>query len=227
MRARPVWWFGLMLVLAVVAVVVWAVAPAKKSASVATSVETGEPVGMGGTAAPARTPPADRLGARARAVAEAHPEASLPGVPGPAAVPDRDAAAEATLERDRQIELLRASGPAPNGFLRAAEKVSRGWEELARATSGEIDVKNWECHGAGCFVTAVHRSVMSVEDMTSRILGSVDFASWVGPKSRSAPIPRADGTVEVTWTLMAAPEGADAGATPAVAETNVNQTNAK
>jgi hypothetical protein len=202
MRARSVWMSGLVLVLALMAAVVLWLGPKRRGAAgSAAAAEPSGPADPAREAAVARREPARRDWFEARRSAE---EAPAGAVPAPAA-PEPDAGAEAMLERDGRLEVLRASGPAPSGFLRAAEKVSRPWEELARATSGEIDVKSWECYRAGCFVTAVHRSARSVDDLTTRIMGSSELGSWPGPKSRSAPIPRPDGKIELTWFLFAPP----------------------
>jgi hypothetical protein len=200
MRERSLWVSGLVVVLALTAAVVLWLGPKRRGS--AASAAVAEASGPADPARPAARSPKDperRDWFEARRSAEAAPA-------GGAVVPvaaERDAGAEAALERDRQLEVLRGSGPAPSGFLRAAEKVSRPWEELARATSGEIDVKSWECYRAGCFVNAVHRSARSVDDMTTRILGSSELGSWPGPKSRSAPIPLPDGRIELTWLLFA------------------------
>ncbi len=202
MRSRPFWLSALILVLGLVAAIVWVVLPKRTgSPSPGGAAEASELAAGARPLAPRGSAATPWLGLPATSPAAARPSAEPPSA---AAMPEHDGAAEATLERDRQIELLRGSGPPPSGFLHAAEKVSHGWEELARATSGEIDVKTWECHRAGCFLTAVHRSARSVEDMSSRILGSAELASWTGPKSRSAPVPLPDGRIELTWLLFAA-----------------------
>jgi hypothetical protein len=60
----------------------------------------------------------------------------------------------------------------------------------------------WECHSGGCFVTAVQQSENAIEDLTTEISRADEFRGWDGPKMRSGPIPRANGTVEVTWMLF-------------------------
>jgi hypothetical protein len=114
-------------------------------------------------------------------------------------------------EIEQQIEAIRASGPGSGALLRDAEAVSGPWEEIARASGKEIEVKPWECHRVGCFATAVHHSRQSVDDLTSKILGSAQLATWSGTKTQSAPIPKPNGTFEVTWLLYASP---DASASP-------------
>jgi hypothetical protein len=198
-----VWMSGLVVVALVAAVVLWLGPKRRVAAGSAAAAEASGPADPGRPTAPARTDPPRRDWFEVRRSAERSAEQAPAGAAVPPAAPEPDAGAEATHERDGRLEVLRASGPAPSGFLRAAEKVSRPWEELARATSGEIDVKSWECYRAGCFVTAVHRSARSVDDMTTRIMGSSELGSWSGPKSRSAPIPRPDGRIELTWFLFA------------------------
>ena len=55
-------------------------------------------------------------------------------------------------------------------------------------------------------------STQSVQEVTSRILAADEISGWPGSRTRSAPILRSDGKVEVTWILFAP---RDAGATAA------------
>ncbi len=77
---------------------------------------------------------------------------------------------------------------------------------MASQSGIDIDVSPWECHRGGCFTTVVHQAPQSIEELTSKILASQDLASWSGPQTRSAPIPRTDGTAEVTWFLLTPPQ---------------------
>jgi hypothetical protein len=78
---------------------------------------------------------------------------------------------------------------------------------MANRAGIDVEVSPWECHRGGCFTTVVHQAPESVEALTSQILASPELAKWPGPQTRSAPIPRTDGTAEVTWFLLPPPEG--------------------
>jgi hypothetical protein len=105
-------------------------------------------------------------------------------------------------ERDQQVAKLRASGPDPGSLTAKVKPLQETWETMAKRSGIEVDVSPWECYGGGCFTTIVHQAPQSVEELTSKILASQELASWPGPQTRSAPIPRTDGTAEVTWFLL-------------------------
>ena len=109
-------------------------------------------------------------------------------------------------ERDQQVAKLRASGPDAGSLTAKVKPLQVAWEKIANQSGIEIDVSPWECHRDGCFTTVVHRAPQSVEELTSRIFASQDLAKWSGPQTRSAPIPRTDGTSEVTWFLLSPPQ---------------------
>jgi hypothetical protein len=132
------------------------------------------------------TPPSAGPDGRATAIAPAQEDA-----PGP------------VVERDRQIEALRLSGPDSEGLLAATGAAREAWKAFTTGGGVKTEATPWECHRAGCFSTAVHTTMESVEEATSHILSAAEIASWRGRKSRSAPIVRPDGKVEVTWILGA------------------------
>jgi hypothetical protein len=139
----------------------------------------------------------------------------------PAPTPERAPAVEAEAraveaspqagERDQQISKLRASGPDAGGLSAKVEPLQVAWEKMANQSGIEIDVSPWECHREGCFTTVVHRAPQSVDDLTSQILASQELTKWSGPQTRSAPIPRTDGTSEVTWFLLSPPQQEEQG----------------
>jgi hypothetical protein len=177
--------------------------------------------------------PADTAGASARArstTAWMPPSSPMP-VPNNAAQAPQgtssDAGASAIaaaqedapgplLERDRQIEAMRLSGPDSEGLLAATGAARKAWNAFTAGAGQHVEAAPWECHRAGCFSTAVHASMQSVEEATSRILAAEEIAAWPGSKMRSAPIVRPDGKVEVTW-IFGAPH--DAGTTATAAAT--------
>jgi hypothetical protein len=108
-------------------------------------------------------------------------------------------------ERDQQVAKLRASGPDAESLTSKVKPLQAAWEKIANQSGIEIDVSPWECHRGGCFTTVVHRASQSIEELTSQIFASQDLAKWAGPQTRSAPIPRTDGTSEVTWFLLSPP----------------------
>jgi len=110
-------------------------------------------------------------------------------------------------ERDQQVARLRASGPDDSRLNAKVSPLRATWETLASRSGIDVDVSQWECYRGGCFTTIVHEAAQSVEELTSQILASQDLARWSGPQTRSAPIPRTDGTAEVTWFLLSPPEG--------------------
>jgi hypothetical protein len=136
--------------------------------------------------------------------------------PAPTPVPDRQQApagegearaVEASPqagERDQQVAKLRASGPDAGSFTAKVKPLQEAWETMANRSGIDVDVSPWECYRGGCFTTLVHQAAQSVEELTSKILASQELASWSGPQTRSAPIPRTDGTAEVTWFLLTA-----------------------
>jgi hypothetical protein len=109
-------------------------------------------------------------------------------------------------ERDQQLAKLRASGPDAGSLTAKVKPLQQTWETMANRLGIEADVSPWECYRGGCFTTVVHQAPQSVEELTSKILASQDLASWSGPQTRSAPIPRTDGTAEVTWFLLTPPQ---------------------
>ena len=109
-------------------------------------------------------------------------------------------------ERDQQVAKLRASGNDAASLTAKVKPLQTTWETMANRLGIEVDVSPWECYRGGCFTTVVHRAPQSVEELTSKILASQDLASWSGPQTRSAPIPRTDGTAEVTWFLLTPPQ---------------------
>jgi hypothetical protein len=114
-------------------------------------------------------------------------------------------AAPAARDRDQQLAEVRASGADDDDLSRSTQAIGRAWAALAAEPQVAADFGPWECHPGGCFATVVHRSGASVERLTSEILASREAAAWPGPKMRSAPIARADGTTEVTWLLLPGP----------------------
>jgi len=133
------------------------------------------------------------------------------GLPAPRYEPD--AAAIATTERDHQVEAIRATGPESGALLKAVEALSSKWETLSAGGSSNVHVGKWDCYKAGCFVDVLQRTDQTYEDLSSRILDSQELAAWSGQKTRSAPIRKADGSVEVTWMLLVAPDAGQPGAT--------------
>jgi hypothetical protein len=110
-------------------------------------------------------------------------------------------------ERDREMAKVRTSGPDDLGLGAKVTPLQVAWETMANRAGIDIEVSPWECHRGGCFTTVVHQAPESVEALTSQILASPELAKWPGPQTRSAPIPRTDGTAEVTWFLLPPPEG--------------------
>jgi hypothetical protein len=108
-------------------------------------------------------------------------------------------------ERDQQVAKLRASGADAASLTAKVKPLRETWQAMANQSGIEVDVSSWECYRGGCFTTVVHHAAQSVEELTSKILASQDLASWSGPQTRSAPIPRTDGTAEVTWFLLTPP----------------------
>lgn len=111
-------------------------------------------------------------------------------------------------ERERAVTRLRESGPDQRNLIRPAQAVGNAWQELAKKRGSPAQAGPWECHAAGCAATLVHQSEEDIEDLTSEISLQDEFRSWEGPKMRSGPIKRPDGTTEVTWILYAGNEGA-------------------
>ena len=109
-------------------------------------------------------------------------------------------------ERDQQVANLRASGPDAGSLTAKVKPLQETWKTMASRSGIEVDVSPWECYHGGCFTTVVHQAPQSVEELTSKILASQDLASWSGPQTRSALIPRTDGTAEVTWFLLTPPQ---------------------
>jgi hypothetical protein len=101
---------------------------------------------------------------------------------------------------------LRTSGPDSLSLSAKVAQLQVTWETMATRSGIDVDVSPWECHRGGCFATVVHQAPESVEALTSQILASPELAKWSGPQTRSAPIPRTDGTAEVTWFLLPPPE---------------------
>jgi len=109
-------------------------------------------------------------------------------------------------ERDQQMAKLRTSGPDALSLIAKVSALEVTWETMANRSGIDVEVSPWECHRGGCFATVVHQAPESVEALTSQILASPELAKWSGPQTRSAPIPRTDGTAEVTWFLLPPPE---------------------
>jgi hypothetical protein len=137
--------------------------------------------------------------------------ADSPDVPAGEGEARAVAASPQASERDQQLARLRASGPDARRLTAKASPLRATWETMANRSGIEVDVSPWECYRGGCFTTVVHRDPQSVEGLSSQILGSQDLASWSGPQTRSAPIPRTDGTAEVTWFLLSPAEGSPNG----------------
>jgi len=114
-------------------------------------------------------------------------------------------ASQQASERDQQVAKLRASGPDAGNLTAKVKPLQATWETMANRLGIEVDVSPWECYRGGCFTTVVHQAPQSVEELTSKILASQELASWSGPQTRGAPIPRRDGAAEVTWFLLTAP----------------------
>lgn len=108
-------------------------------------------------------------------------------------------------ERDQEMAKLRASGPDALSLTAKVTPLQVSWETMANRSGIDVEVSPWECYRGGCFTTVVHQAPESVEALTSQILASVELAKWPGPQTRSAPIPRTDGTAEVTWFLLPRP----------------------
>jgi hypothetical protein len=156
-----------------------------------------------GALSPSSPPPV--LGAPAAIPPGANPDGAAP-----AAAAAREDAPGPAVERDRQIEAIRLSGPDSEGLLAATGAAREAWKAFTTGGGVKTEAAPWECHRAGCFSTAVHTSMESVEEATSRILAAEEIAAWPGSKSRSAPILRADGKVEVTWIFGAPRDGGTA-----------------
>ena len=109
-------------------------------------------------------------------------------------------------ERDQQVAKLRASGSDAGSLTAKVKPLQETWETMANRSGIEVDVSPWECYRGGCFTTVVHQAPQSVEELTSKILASQDLATWSGPQTRSAPIPRRDGAAEVTWFQLTPPQ---------------------
>jgi hypothetical protein len=131
----------------------------------------------------------------------AEPNAAHPSVQEPPPM-------TALEERERAVTRLRESGPDQRNLIRPAQAVGNAWQELAKKRGSPAQAGPWECHAAGCAATLVHQSEEDIEDLTSEISLQDEFRSWEGPKMRSGPIKRPDGTTEVTWILYAGNEGA-------------------
>jgi hypothetical protein len=121
-------------------------------------------------------------------------------------VPEVDAAAAAE-ERDREVLAIRATGPDSSGLLAKAQAIGHSWEDLAKEAGVHVEVEPWECHRTGCFAAIVHPSSQAAEQLTSGIFASEELANWGGSETRSAPVRRPDGSVELTWFFIAGEDG--------------------
>jgi hypothetical protein len=176
-------------------------APAQEPTDPAVTARNGE--------ARRRTGPFGPWGPPSSAWAGAAPDAAAASAdPAPAAAaPAQEDAGGPRLERDQQIEALRLSGPDSEGLMAATSAARDAWVTFTTGGGGNVEAAPWECHRAACFSTAIHGSMQSVEEVTSRILAADEISSWPGSKTRSAPILRSDGKVEVTWILFAPRDG--------------------
>ncbi|MEP6652476.1 MAG: hypothetical protein ABJA82_03905 [Myxococcales bacterium] len=134
------------------------------------------------------------------ALSDSNPIAAEDG--GTEKVETGEAASAAAQERDRQLSSLRTSGPDARGLMKKVEGLRSSWEALAVGSGIDVKISSWECYQGGCFSTIIHRAAPSVEELTTKIFDTRDLAGWLGPTVRSAPIPGADGTAEVTWFLL-------------------------
>jgi hypothetical protein len=105
-------------------------------------------------------------------------------------------------ERDTAIDKLRASGSDRSGRIALARAAGDGWMAIASRSSIDARIGPWECYGGGCAATIVHKAEAGIDDLTNEIAHSEEFRRWDGPKLRSGPIERPDGTVEITWLLL-------------------------
>jgi hypothetical protein len=201
MRVR-VWWIGVAAMGLVALAVLWLSGRRAGSTTERGLEADGRryPEDGGGS----RSDPFNRPQASGASVSWPRPGTRPPGPPEVA--PSTMDASALAAELEQQVEAIRASGPGSGQQLHDAEAVSRPWEAMARASGKEIDLKSWECHRLGCFATAVHHSRESVDELTSKVLGSAELASWPGTKTQSAPIPGPNGTFEVTWLLYLSPD---------------------
>jgi type IV secretory pathway VirB10-like protein len=133
----------------------------------------------------------------------------MPPAPTPLAQPTEQPLSPAEA-RNREIEKLRASGPDARELMGPAQKVGAAWAAAARSKKLEITFSDWECHAAGCFVTASsHDGAALVSDLTEQITHSPMFHRWNGTKLRTNPVPDVDQTGKqgITWVLFSPPEG--------------------
>jgi hypothetical protein len=117
-------------------------------------------------------------------------------------------------ERDNAVARVRASGPDQKRLFSRAQAVGDVWEALAKKRETPAQVGRWECHAAGCLATIVQKSESEIEDLTNDLSREEAFRGWEGPKMRSGPIKRPDGSTEVTWILYSSDEDARGNSQP-------------
>jgi len=130
---------------------------------------------------------------------------TLPAPPGPTEEEPEDITGEE--ERRRKIEQMRASGPDRRDLLGTIRASFGDWKRALHEPRIDVNLGEWQCFRAGCYVSLVHASSALVSESTRRLTETKSFLRWNSSKMRSAEIVRPDGRVEITWLLFAPPEG--------------------
>jgi hypothetical protein len=121
--------------------------------------------------------------------------------------PDPEPPLTAEQERQQQLTKLRQSGRDERNLLGTVLTTFGDWRQKLQEQKIDVKLGQWSCFRAGCFMDAVHPSLMNVSEATAAITTTDSFLRWNSSKMRSGEITRPDGTVEVTWLLFAPPEG--------------------
>jgi len=137
---------------------------------------------------------------------------ALPGATTPAALalaPSSDVtpAKDALLERELQVQRLRASGADGRHMNATLSGAIRDWKALAHNDSLGVEISSPECHRAGCYFDVSQKDLATVSAFTLIVSHSAQFLSWNGAKLRTMPTRRLDGELEEAWFFAAPLEG--------------------
>jgi hypothetical protein len=116
-----------------------------------------------------------------------------------------DAPSTAAQRRKETVDRVRATGAAPSserwvdGARSVVDKMMRNTDDLR----GRVQWSKLECFRMGCTIEATFFDRAAFEKADEQLLGNTsgEFATWAGPKYRSAPIDIGGSRWSTSWIL--------------------------
>jgi len=107
----------------------------------------------------------------------------------------------AAESQQKTYQELKRSGPSAEPWTKEAAKVFAK-EATTRGDSRQATFSETECYQQGCLARAVYSSLSHYSSSSQSFTDGQGFQDWLGPKYRSPPDIRPDGTVIVNWILF-------------------------